>query len=109
MKLLFDENLSPKLPRLIAASFAGSQHVRELGLKGRTDEEIWTYAKTNEFTIVSKDKDFYQRALLYGSPPKFVWLCLGNCTRAELLALIQRHQQDILAFETSPESILILS
>jgi predicted nuclease of predicted toxin-antitoxin system len=61
------------------------------------------------FTIVSKDQDFYQRALLYGSPPKFIWLCLGNCTRDDLLFLIQRHEPDILAFETSPESVLILS
>jgi len=109
MKLLFDENLSPKLPRLIAASFSDSQHVRELGLKAQTDEEIWAYAKINGFAIISKDKDFYQRALLYGSPPEFIWLCLGNCTRDELLALIQQHEQDILAFETSTESVLILS
>jgi len=40
MKLLFDENLSHKLPRLVAASFPDSQHIRELGLKGQTDEEI---------------------------------------------------------------------
>jgi predicted nuclease of predicted toxin-antitoxin system len=109
MKLLFDENLSPKLPRLVAANFSDSQHVRELGLKGRTDEEIWAFAKTSGFTIISKDKDFYQRALLYGSPPKFIWLCLGNCIRDDLVFLIQRHEQDILAFETSPESVLILS
>jgi predicted nuclease of predicted toxin-antitoxin system len=109
MKLLFDENLSPKLPRLVGTTFADSQHVREIGFKGQTDEEIWAFAKTNGFTIISKDKDFYQRALLYGSPPKFVWLCLGNCTRDDLLFLIQRHEQDILAFETSTESVLILS
>ncbi len=109
MKLLFDENLSPKLPGLVGAIFADSRHVRELGLKGKTDEEIWAFAKANGFTIISKDKDFYQRALLYGSPPKFVWLCIGNCTRDDLLSLIQRHEQDILAFETSPESVLILS
>ena len=109
MKLLFDENLSHKLPRLVATTFPASQHVREAGLKGKTDEEIWSYAQTNEFMIVSKDKDFYQRALLYGSPPKFIWLCLGNCTRDDLLALIQRHEADILAFEISPESVLILS
>jgi predicted nuclease of predicted toxin-antitoxin system len=48
-------------------------------------------------------------APLYGSPPKFVWLCLGNCTRDDLLALIQRHEPDILVFETSPESVLVLS
>ena len=109
MKLLFDENLSHKLPNLVAASFPNSQHVRGLGLKGRTDEEIWTYAKANGFAIISKDKDFYQRALLYGSPPKFIWLCLGNCTRNELIPLIQQHERDILAFEISSESVLILS
>ncbi len=109
MKLLFDENLSPKLPQLVAATFPASQHIREVGLKGRTDEEIWNYAQVNGFAIVSKDKDFYDRALLYGSPPKFVWLALGNCTRDDLLALIQRHAQDILTFESSPESVLVLS
>jgi len=72
MKLLFDENLSPKLPLLVGALFADSQHVRELGLKGQTDENIWNFAKTNGFNIISKDKDFYQRALLYGAPPKFI-------------------------------------
>ncbi len=109
MKLLFDENLSPKLPRLVAASFSDSQHVRELGLKGQTDKELWNYAKANGFAIISKDKDFYQRALLFGAPPKFVWLCIGNCTRGDLLLLIQRHERDILAFDASPESVLILS
>jgi predicted nuclease of predicted toxin-antitoxin system len=109
MKLLFDENLSHKLLRLIADSFPDSQHVRELGLKGTTDKNIWEYAKTKGFVIVSKDKDFYQRALLYGSPPKFIWLCLGNCTREDLLNLIHRHEKHILAFETSSESVLILS
>ena len=108
MKLLFDENLSPKPPRLVAASFPESQHIRELGLKGRTDEEIWNYAKANGFVLVSKDKDFYQRALLYGAPPKFIWLCLGNCTRDELLALIRTHEPDLAAFEPSTESVLIL-
>ena len=78
-------------------------------MKGQTDEEIWNYAKTNGFAVMSKDKDFYQRALLYGAPPKFIWLRLGNCTREDLLALIRGHERDISAFETSPESVLILS
>src|SRR5438046_9424501 len=34
MKLLFDENLSPKLPRLLAALYPNSVHVRDCGLKG---------------------------------------------------------------------------
>jgi len=109
MKLLFDENLSPNLPRLVMTAFPGSEHVREIGLIGRTDEDVWNYAGLHGFTIISKDRDFYQRALLYGPPPKFIWLRLGNCTRDELLALIQSHEKDILAFESSREFVLILS
>ena len=109
MKLLFDANLSHKLPRLVAASFPDSRHVREAGLKGRSDEEIWNYAKANGFAVISKDKDFYQRAVLFGAPPKFIWLRLGNCTRDDVLSLIRRRERDILAFDGSPESVLILS
>jgi predicted nuclease of predicted toxin-antitoxin system len=84
MKLLFDENLSPKLPRLADAVFADSRHVRELGLKGQTDEDIWNSAKANGFTIISKDKDFYQRALLYRFPPKFLFGCASATARAAI-------------------------
>jgi predicted nuclease of predicted toxin-antitoxin system len=109
MKLLLDENLSHRLPALLGSSFTGSQHVRALGLKGCTDEQIWKYAQTNGFAIISKDRDFYDRAIFYGSPPKFIWLRLGNCTRDDVLNLINRHMKDIAAFETSQEAILVLS
>jgi predicted nuclease of predicted toxin-antitoxin system len=110
MKLLFDENLSPKLPRLVADLFPGSLHVRECGLLGRPDEEIWDYARANDFTLVSKDSDFQQRSLLYGHPPKLVWLRLGNCTRPQLRQLITAREKDIHALEADPfESVLVLS
>ena len=110
MKLLFDENLSPKLPRLVADLFPGSLHVRECGLLGRPDEEIWDYARANGFTLVSKDSDFQQRSLLFGHPPKLVWLRLGNCTRPQLRQLITAREKDIHALEADPfESVLVLS
>ncbi len=110
MKLLFDENLSPKLPGLLAATFPGSTHVRDCDLRGRTDEEVWDYARINGFTIVSKDSDFQQRSLLYGHPPKVVWLRVGNCTRQELIQLITEHEQHIRALDAEPhESVLVLS
>ncbi len=110
MKLLFDENLSPKLPRLLATFFSDSAHVRECGLLGLPDEDVWEYARANNFIIVSKDSDFQQRSLLYGHPPKIVWLRTGNCTRQQLAQLIATHEQDIHAFDTDPfESVLVLS
>ncbi len=109
MKLLFDENLSPKLPRRFAAKFPGSVHVRDCGLKGFTDEDIWEFARANGFVIVSKDSDFYKRSSLYGHPPKFIWLCLGNCSRDDLVNLLNVHEKEIFEFEHSTESVLILS
>ena len=110
MKLLLDENLSPKLPALIAAQFPGSLHIRDCGLKGATDKAIWEFARANNFTIVSKDSDFYQRSLFYGSPPKIVWLRIGNCTRDDLVQLLLMHEQQIRALDDDPlESVLVLS
>lgn len=110
MKLLFDENRSPKLPRLLATLFPDSAHVRECGLPGLPDEDVWEYARVNGFTIVSKDSDFQQRSLLYGHPPKIVWPRIGNCTRQQLVQLITVHEQDILTFDAEAfESVLVLS
>lgn len=110
MKLLFDENLSPVLPGLFAEQFPGSQHVRDCGLMGCPDDQIWKFAKDNGFVVVSKDSDFVQRSLLHGAPPKLVWLRLGNCSRHDLLRLVTRHARAIQALEESAvETVLILS
>jgi predicted nuclease of predicted toxin-antitoxin system len=69
MKLLFDQNLSPRLPRLLSDLFPGSVHAREAGLTEADDTAIWDYAKVNGFVIVSKDSDFQQRSLLLGARP----------------------------------------
>ena len=97
MKLLFDENLSPKLPRLIAEPVSRQRSHPGLRFERRTDQAVWEYAGANGFTLVSKDGDFYQRSLLLGAPPKLVWLCLGNCTRDQLLNLLLEHENDIHA------------
>lgn len=57
MKLLFDENLSPKLPLRLADIFPNSLHVRDVGMKATVDPIVWDYAKDNNLTLVSKDAD----------------------------------------------------
>ena len=79
MKLLFDQNLSWRLPQQLADLYPDSRHIREAGLKESDDVDIWEYAKLHGFVIVTKDKDFQQRSLLYGPPPKIIWLRVGNC------------------------------
>lgn len=98
MKLLFDQNLSPRLPRLLADIYAGSVHVREVALRDADDSAIWEYAKLQDLTIVSKDSDFQQRSLLYGSPPKFTWLRVGNCPVKTVEELLRKHSVAIHTF-----------
>lgn len=51
MKLLFDENLSPKLVSGLAPEYPGSAHVRGVALRGAEDHQIWSYARAEGFTI----------------------------------------------------------
>jgi len=62
MKLLFDQNLSPRLTILLADIYAESVHVREVGLRDADDLAIWQYAKAHGYAIVSKDSDFNNEA-----------------------------------------------
>ncbi|AUX45375.1 hypothetical protein SOCE26_068570 [Sorangium cellulosum] len=110
MRLLFDQNLSHRLVTLLAAEFPGSVHVRDVGLSAADDQAVWNYAAQNGFTVVSKDSDFQQRALLYGHPPKVIWIRLGNCTTAAIAALLRVRHSDALAFEADPlASFFVLS
>lgn len=76
MKLLLDENLSERIIHRIVDLYPNSEQVKTLGLTNTDDAVIWEYAKTNDFVIVSKDSDFHQRSLLYGHPPKFIYLSI---------------------------------
>ncbi len=102
MRLLFDQNLSRRLPRILQELYPGSIHVRELGLQAADDSVVWDYARDHSFIIVSKDSDFQQRSLLFGAPPKFVWLRLGNCSVAESAELLRRHSVTIHTFDLDP-------
>ena len=110
MKLLFDENLSHKLVRLLADLFPGSIHVREVGLKAADDPVVWEYAKNNGLMIVSKDSDMHQRSFVFGYPPKVVWVRLGNCSTSDVERLMRRHFDAIKSFyEDDYASFLSLS
>jgi len=98
MKFLFDQNLSPRLPRLLADIYPESLHVREIGMREATDTEIWQYAKTNNFVVVSKDSDFQSRSLFYESPPNSFGFALG----------IARSRQSKICYETIPSPFILL-
>jgi predicted nuclease of predicted toxin-antitoxin system len=98
MKLLFDQNISFRILRLLPDSFADCRHVRSVGLNDRNDEEIWRFAKQNGFTVVTFDADFFDIATLRGFPPKIIWLRTGNLTTAEIAECIIHNFSNIISF-----------
>ena len=98
MKLLFDQNLSPRLPRLLSDLYPDSAHVRDVGLRDAPDADIWRFAKGNGFVVVSKDSDFQQRSLLFGFPPKFIWIRVGNCPVKPIEELLRTRAEAIRSF-----------
>ncbi|MGD0520045.1 MAG: DUF5615 family PIN-like protein [Terracidiphilus sp.] len=110
MKLLLDENLSPRLIASIHDLYPDSCHVEDCGLSGAPDEDVWRYAKENGFAIVSKDSDFSELSVLRGSPPKVIWLRIGNCTTLRAGFLLRGAFPRIQAFlASSGESCLVLT
>jgi predicted nuclease of predicted toxin-antitoxin system len=110
MKLLLDENLSDRIVRKIVDLYPDSSHVKALALNNTDDGIIWEYAKRHDFAIVSKDSDFYQRSLLYGHPPKFIYLRIGNSPTAKIVQILRDNLETIVQFVEAgaSESILIL-
>jgi len=108
VKLLFDENVSPKLVGLLEEEYPGSAHVRDLGLKGAPDGHIWDHARENDFVIVSKDDDFRQRSFLQGAPPKVVWLQVGNAGTSTIAELLRDRAHQLVRFETEDESAVLI-
>lgn len=98
MKLFFDENLSHKLTRLLADIFPDSIHVRDVGLKASDDPLVWDYARDNDFMIVSKDADMHDLSLVFGNPPKVIWVRLGNCSTSDVESLLRQEFEGIKEF-----------
>lgn len=110
MKLLFDENLSDRIIAQLTDLYPNSAHVKTLALIQSEDVLIWEYAKVNDFVIVSKDSDFHQRSLLYGHPPKFIYLRIGNCPTSRIVQILRDNYDIISQFgDTEQESILVLT
>lgn len=98
MKLLFDQNISFRIVKLIQDKFPNAGQVRELKLEGKSDFEIWNYAKVNHFTIITFDADFYNFSNLYGHPPKIIWLRTGNTKTINIANLLNTKAEIINIF-----------
>ncbi len=97
MRILLDQNISFRVINKLDAVFEAVQ-VRELGLEGATDNKIWKYAKDNNYSVVTFDADFYNMSILYGIPPKIIWLRTGNLTTPNIANILNQSKELIHDF-----------
>ncbi len=91
-RILIDENL----PRSLVAKLGGAcTHASEIAAQA-SDTLLWEYARERNWIILTRDTDFFDRLILYGSPPKIVWVRLGNLRRTELVETIGSRWEAIL-------------
>jgi predicted nuclease of predicted toxin-antitoxin system len=70
-------------------------HQKDLNSKW-SDEEIWTYAKNNNLTIITKDVDFSNKIMLNSPPPKVIHIRFGNLKMKPFFVVTNKLWSDIL-------------
>lgn len=100
MKILFDQNISHRVLKLVEKAFPDARHVRDFNHQFSTDRQIWNFAKQEGFALLTFDADFNDLALLNGIPPKIIWLRVGNTLTKNLADVLNNREEQILAFLT---------
>jgi predicted nuclease of predicted toxin-antitoxin system len=107
MKLLLDANLSWRLTALLSEHFGECTHVNKTELpKPAKDTEIWDYAATNGYTIVTQDSDFLNLFESRGFPPRIVLLRVGNIDRKTAGEILLQTKSSIIELENSDYGLL---
>jgi len=87
MKLLVDNQLPAALARYLTDNGFDCLHVQDVGMEASDDQDIWEFAKSEQIVIVTKDEDFPLMAdRQEGNSPQVLWVRMGNCRKAALLA-----------------------
>lgn len=58
MKFLLDENISPKTANFLKELGHDAIHLRDINLKGASDDEVIKYARQYELALITIDRDF---------------------------------------------------
>lgn len=102
--LLLDQNLSPRLVERLADLYPGSVHVSTVGLGAASDQIVWEFARQNDYMITTKDADFGELGLLWGFPPKVIWIRRGNASTQAIEVLLREDFEAIAALRDDPET-----
>jgi len=88
MKILCDVHISLKVVKFFQSQGIETEHVNQILDKWFTkDNDICTYADKNNFTVISKDKDFKDSHFIRQTPKKLIKINLGNISTNSLITI----------------------
>jgi len=108
MKLLFDQNLSPRLVPALEDLFPASLHVSTVDLDRADDRTVAAYAHDHGLAIVTKDANFDELRLVLPQAPRVVWIQRGNCSTREIEALLRANAETIRALEHGEDATAVI-
>jgi predicted nuclease of predicted toxin-antitoxin system len=107
MKLLLDANISWKLANILEPIFGECVHADLIGIGvPAKDIDIWNYALSKGYIIITKDNDFIDLLEIKGFPPKIVLLKTGNNSSKELAELLKNAKPMIEDLENNNYGLL---
>jgi len=97
IRLIIDENISWRLKKLLPTWLIIPCNEIKISTI-LTDRNIWQFAKSRNFAILTFDEDFAELQNLYSFPPKIIWLRTGNMSTNEIASLLNKLKSDIIKF-----------
>lgn len=106
MKVLLDENLSPRLTRNFTALGVFAAHIAHVGRSGLSDVALFAYAYDHDYVVVTVNAaDFLTLAAGVELHPGLIVLRAAGLSAAEQWLWLERAVRDCLARETLGESM----
>jgi predicted nuclease of predicted toxin-antitoxin system len=109
VRILLDQNLSPRLIRRLADLLPELESVYDHELTGASDPFIFEWARNRQFdAVISADRDFVMLAERLGPPPKIIRIERCDYPSGAIEKLIRREMIRIHDFLISERAVLNL-
>ncbi|HEX8652282.1 MAG TPA: DUF5615 family PIN-like protein [Pyrinomonadaceae bacterium] len=107
MTIWIDAQMSPAIATWISINFSvNAVAVRDLGLRGASDTEIFQAAKRDNAVVMTKDSDFVLLLDRFGPPPRVIWVTCGNTSNARLKEILGKTFTKALELLESGEQLI---
>jgi predicted nuclease of predicted toxin-antitoxin system len=73
------------------------------------DSNIWSYAKSAEMTIITKDSDFSNRIIVSAPPPRIIHFRTGNISMKAFHMLISKIWNEVIQLSHTYKLVVIFN